>query len=79
MMRKESEYLILIVKTKARAQANNTEFQVTINTEGAWKRANLFTTIMGSQSEGVIIQIDTVAAQGDVFAIGNFMLRVRTR
>ena len=44
---------------------------------GAWKRANLFEVVAGGSSEGTIIQLDTNA--GRTFAIGNFLLRVRTR
>lgn len=54
----------------------NTEFQIKNNEEGAWKRSNLFQVINGNNGEGTIIQLD--ASVGKSFAIGNFLLRIRT-
>ena len=51
-----------------------TEIQIAVDQEGAWKRDNLSTNIMGSANEGTIIELTTTTNR--TYAIGNFLVRV---
>ncbi len=53
---------------------HNTEIQIATAQEGAWKRDNLSTDIMGSASEGTIIELTTTTNR--TYAIGNFLVRI---
>lgn len=53
----------------------DTEIRIRTDEEGAWKRDNLTTTIDGSGSEGIIIELVTTTNR--TYAIGNFILRIR--
>ena len=59
------------------ATDHNTEIQIGVDQEGAWKRDNLFEDIDGSADEGVIIELVTTTNR--TYAIGNFMVRVRPK
>ena len=51
-----------------------TEKQIAVAQEGAWKRDNFNTNIMGSTNEGTIIELTTTTNR--TYAIGNFLVRV---
>jgi hypothetical protein len=51
-----------------------TEIQIATDQEGAWKRDNLGTDIMGSAGEGTIIELTTTTNR--TYAIGNFLVRI---
>ncbi len=51
-----------------------TEIQIAVDQEGAWKRTNLSTDIMGSNGEGTIIELTTTTNR--TYAIGNFLVRI---
>ncbi len=53
---------------------HGTEHQVAANIEGAWKRDNLATDVVGSDSEGTIFAI--VTNSNNAFQIGNILLRI---
>lgn len=53
----------------------NTEYQVGNNIEGAWKRADLSTSVNGSGVEGTIVEITTTANK--TFESGGFILMTR--
>lgn len=52
------------------------EYEIADGEQGAWKRDNLFTEVLGEGSEGTMIEIVTTANR--TFEFGNFMLRIRT-
>ena len=51
-----------------------TEIQIATDQEGAWKRTNLSIDVMGSASEGTIIELTTTTNR--TYAIGNFLIRI---
>lgn len=50
------------------------EIEIAIDQEGAWKRSNLSTNIMGSSNEGTIFELTTTTIR--TYAIGSFMIRI---
>jgi hypothetical protein len=56
------------------ATDHNTEIQIRVDEEGAWKRDNLSTVINGSSGEGTMIELLTTTNR--TYAIGNFILRI---
>ncbi|KKL65014.1 hypothetical protein LCGC14_2159230, partial [marine sediment metagenome] len=56
------------------ATDHNTEIAIATAQEGAWKRDNLSTDIMGSTNEGTLIELTTTTNR--TYAIGNFLVRI---
>lgn len=57
------------------ATDHSTEKQLVNGEDGAWKRTNLNTTVMGNDGEGIIIEIVTTANRA--FEIGNILVTIR--
>lgn len=55
--------------------AGGGEIEVRNGVEGAWKRANLSEEVLGSQSEGLMLEIVTTA--NGTFELGNFLFRIQ--